>query len=375
MFKRLSVHLEHKPVIITTEPMVKLSCLFSGHLCELVRNNATDKGGEDKIDCLESSIDYLNGKVDFDDLNKIASSVIISFNKILNENKIDTVLIWNGQQVLGRIATFLATKYKLKTLYLEISNLPNKLFADHKGVNALSSLMESPELEAFNDESIHSEWVKDYIQSKRKPLPQAQKSNKEKLIKAINVLLKKAFSGFKVKLSNYNKTLDFSELSVLFTNLENINDSFVFFPLQVTSDTQIKLHSDYDNVDALMYAIDYSFKCQKKLVVKVHPAETSQDFIDLLVNLCDEYDFIISNDNTVDLITHSETVITINSTVGLEAKIFGKEVIVLGRAFYAKFNDSDLKSYIHNFLVDGIDYFSNKPISKDKVQELIRKAK
>ena len=368
-FKRLIKAGCNSSMLLTTEPIVKILSTIHNISCFLVTKNVSLQQ-EYNFHNLKLSIDYLNSKITESDLLPIASSIVEALRQAETKYDIDTIVMWNGQQLIGRVASQYAIEHGLKRLFLEISNLPNKIFADPIGVNAMSSVMHNPKLEAFNHDDIHAKWIKEYIISKEQPLPQSQIKRSDKIYKAVNIILKKLFCGFNVKILNYNRPVDLSELMGIITS-HSIKPKYVFLPLQVTSDTQIKLHSDYTNFDALIFALDFAKNKGVSLVVKLHPAETSQEFVDELTRLVKKHDFIVTNNNTVELIKNSESVITINSTVGLEAKIFGKEVIVLGRAFYAEFDEQALKSYIHNYLVDDIDYFSNQSISIDKVKELL----
>lgn len=374
-FRRLSANLPKDSFIIfTLEPFVCIKAKLDKFNCMLVKAHGMKNYLSHITKVHTDSIEYLNNKIDYDDLVQQTAAIISGLNKLRAKYELSTFVIWNGQQLLGRVASQFAERHCIKRLFLEISNLPNKLFADPIGVNAMSSLAKGYKLDYFDDDNMHSEWVTHYIKSKEKPLPQAQRKSIDKVNKALNALLKRYYSGFKVKFRNYDKKIDYTEVSKKMCTVTE-SSAFVFLPLQVTTDTQIKLHSDYTNLDALLFSVEYAKKNNLNLVVKLHPAETSQEFVDKLITLLDKHQFTITNNNTVELIKHSKAVITINSTVGLEAKIFGKEVIVLGRAFYSSFSDGDLKSYIHNYLVDGIDYFSNQPIPKVKVDELLAKAR
>ena len=60
----------------------------------------------------------------------------------------------------------------------------------------------------------------------------------------------------------------------------------------------------------------------------------------------------------MELIENSKCVITINSTVGMEAMIIGKPILILGDAIYSGFNQRRLATYIINYLLN-IEYFSD----------------
>ena len=72
-------------------------------------------------------------------------------------------------------------------------------------------------------------------------------------------------------------------------------------------------------------------------------------------------DIIVTNSNTFELIQNARIVITINSTVGLEALILNKYVIFLGDTFYKNFDQERLKKYLLKYLIN-IEYFSNDKV-------------
>ncbi len=63
--------------------------------------------------------------------------------------------------------------------------------------------------------------------------------------------------------------------------------------------------------------------------------------------------------NTFQLIQNANSVITINSSVGLEALILEKNVKFLSKTFFDKLTNEFLVNYIINYLID-IDFFSLK---------------
>ncbi|MGC8401430.1 hypothetical protein ACP3P6_15660 [Enterobacter mori] len=80
---------------------------------------------------------------------------------------------------------------------------------------------------------------------------------------------------------------------------------------------------------------------------------------------------IVSN-NTIALIKNAKRIYTVNSTVGLEALIFEKELTVLGRAIYSNFDKTRLRLYIHRYLMD-LNYFGENTLTEihfDKLSKL-----
>jgi capsular polysaccharide export protein len=81
----------------------------------------------------------------------------------------------------------------------------------------------------------------------------------------------------------------------------------------------------------------------------------------------------ISKSNTFNLILNSNTVFTINSSVGLQAKICKKNVYFLGDSHFNKFTDKDINTYINSYLLD-IDFFSSNDISISQLKSILHRA-
>jgi capsular polysaccharide export protein len=163
-----------------------------------------------------------------------------------------------------------------------------------------------------------------------------------------------------------NKNIEYSKV---------INYPYIFLPLQVSEDSQILLHSEFDNIDAIKKAYEEAEKLGMKLVIKPHPAERNLQHIKKIFDLKREYNFEITMIDTETLIKKSEKVITINSTVALESIILGQKVEILGRSFYKHLKCKEyLIKYITQYIVD-IDYFSYDLIDCDVVKKCIDRAK
>jgi capsular polysaccharide export protein len=112
-------------------------------------------------------------------------------------------------------------------------------------------------------------------------------------------------------------------------------------------------------------AFEISKQKKTKLFVKFHPAERDMEEVQKILLLRNELGFTLVNNNTNELLKKTEYVVVNNSTVGLEALIYMKEIHVIGRAVYSHFDQTRLKKYIHNYLIDGVDYFSHNLIDID----------
>jgi capsular polysaccharide export protein len=111
---------------------------------------------------------------------------------------------------------------------------------------------------------------------------------------------------------------------------------YVFVPFQVDVDRQVLLYSPWiahmrQLYDVLSEVAD-ALPADMMFVVKEHPS-SAKDYHFLHARRPDRVLFANAND-TQQLIENAQAVITLNSTVGIEALLFGKPVITLGQAFY-----------------------------------------
>jgi|TARA_Y100000296_G_scaffold86525_1_gene126580 capsular polysaccharide export protein len=116
----------------------------------------------------------------------------------------------------------------------------------------------------------------------------------------------------------------------------DLPERFIFVPFQVDSDIQIVEYSPWIHNMKQFYNTVVELKRVygekiPKIVIKEHPSSVND--YSFLHTIGD--DIIFRNSvSTQDLIERSELVITINSSVGLEAILLNKPVIALGNAFY-----------------------------------------
>ena len=382
-FKRLESALEFGDLLfVTSDPLVYFRRSLSRRKSIFLGGRCLPELSGYALDELEAaasaSIEVLNDEVLYDHALSEISSSLNRLDALFAAENITQAIVWNGQQLMGRICTLFCKKHGIRVSYLEISNLPQKLFVDSAGVNALYSVCKFPstldDLEVVSATK-HEAWKFYYVEQKKKPLPQSSVSYAKVPLLFVNKILKIFFRGV-------------GDSNILFKRLQRVDQSnrflrlidglypgseFIFFPLQVTNDTQVKLHSDLDLQEAIMRALKVAKQRGKRLVIKMHPAESGIEILDYLEEIKKDSVVFVSNANTVDLIQRSSCVVTINSTVGLEALIFKKDLITLGSALYQDFNQERLLKYIHGYLIDGVDVFGNTKIPKDQALQLIEK--
>lgn len=116
-----------------------------------------------------------------------------------------------------------------------------------------------------------------------------------------------------------------------------VDGPFVFVPLQVPGDSQIRYFGDWiDSVESLVRAVQVASDHLPpgwRLVIKEHPS--SRVPLGHLVDPARHPRCVLDNvTDTFELVRRSRAVITINSSVGLQSFYFDKPVVVLGRAFF-----------------------------------------
>ena len=370
---------EYEFAFLTSEPVAHLGLLLSGYrsvyLNRLTPFDVSDGQPVDRTP-YQLSIEVLNGQMTEARAKRESAAIFQIASEVLRGLRVEQCVMWNGQQLVCRAVRQACAVNGVATRFIEISNLPGKLFVDSLGVNALSTISRHPEVIdrlPLPDEDTHARWLSAYERYKQMPLPQASTSFARKATSATNYLLKAVSGGVgrrRLASVRARNGMPAPQQATYMSADTLATCRYVFLPLQVSGDTQIKLHSDVGNLDAIRHAFEFAANESADLFVKLHPAETDAAEIDAIVRLQETYHFEIVTSPTTELLRHAYAVVTINSTVGLEAMLYGKRVVSLGRCFYKEFDRERLLKYIHSFLVDGIDYFGAARISADAARRV-----
>lgn len=354
---------DYSLTLITNDFVVRLLCAWHKIPCIQLSQNMPTPEYAQYADSVANSSEITVGGYQQDFACKVYSSYLGQVPNRLAQ--FDVFLIWNGQQLLDKS---IIDVFPDKCVYMELSNLPNKIFVDKLGVNAMSSLFFHPDVldkeEPVEDE-FHHQWVGEYEQYKMAPPPQSKVSKFQLYCRAINMLVTSCSSIAGIKNLRYRmkkitpEPVDFSQFHLKNADLDA---AFVFCPLQVSSDTQLLIHSDFNNKDIIREAMTIAQNKGLALYVKFHPAERNLAEVKEIVEMSQAQGFTLVANNTNDLLRQCREVVVNNSTVGLEAMIYGKPTHVFGRALYKSFDNERLKKYIHRYLVSGIDYFADHPV-------------
>ncbi|MBD3824245.1 MAG: hypothetical protein IE916_07025 [Epsilonproteobacteria bacterium] len=355
---------DEKEFVVLTNRLSVAIRLFRKVKCYLLTNRAYSHAKP--ITNLKETLSVACGYHTLERAQNIHNSLIKKMQEILIQERLERIFIFNGTTTIGKSLGDFCKKKGIKTTFIEISNLPNRLFIDPEGTNARSYLYRHPEIldaKSVSDEEFEA-WRAEYLAKKTLP-PQAKNKTTIRYLMVLDYigfcfgLVREDYRSVWRVIGNKLK----NKRAQTFSHA-NLDEEYIFFPLQVSNDSQIILNSDIDNIEAIeLIKREYS---HARIYIKPHPAEENAEFIKEVQKLCDERTFIVGNP-TQELVSHAKLVVTINSTVGLEAMITGKEVRILGRAIYGAFNRERLKSYICRYLV-RIDYFGGEVAKKEAMR-------
>lgn len=213
----------------------------------------------------------------------------------LKRSSAQKVIIWNGLKFRQRIVIAAAKAQEIDCLYMENGLLPGMTTLDKKGINYHNSVPRSPN---FYSQLNHDYYKKNIIEQLAEPLAKQFKSKPNSL-----------------------------------------PSEYIFVPFQVNTDSQIILFSPW--IVDMMDLVDKFDQASKDLdiempniVFKPHPAcDQNYDHVIQQYSLHPKLHFSIDIPTPV-LIQHAKAVVTINSTVGIEALLLNKKLITLGQAFY-----------------------------------------
>lgn len=213
------------------------------------------------------------------------------------------VVLWNGHRMPEAAVRQAAVNQGLRVVYIENGFLPDTRIADVQGVNALNSL------------------PREAVFYRRQPLPAGRRD---------------------WQLSA--RHLHPSRLPDCMRQSRVLPERYLFAPFQVDDDTQIILHSPWiGDMQAYFYVL-----CRLRarlnslggewadtaIVIKEHPT-CPWDWERLHEEGERQGVWFANGNDTQALIKMSMGVLTINSSVGIEAMLFDKPAIILGNAFYA----------------------------------------
>jgi len=264
-------------------------------------------------------------------------------NKYLNRDEVDLIIVWGGIRSYSCIPSAIAKKNNIKCIFIEKGLFPFTLQVDSQGVNGFGKLKEEfashNDLEEFNPIEFYQSLIKEKWFSSQ-PLDTIKiKTKLEYFFKQF------AFDELFIKLYHkYFETILFRkfiykknwEVTDPVRASKNVEESgYIFIPFQVYDDSQLLVQDNWirNNITLVKSVIKslHNLGIKKKIIIKEHPREFRKiNYQEILK----DNDVYFSNAGTIDLIFGSKLVVTINSTVGFEALVFCKPVLITGSALY-----------------------------------------
>lgn len=388
-FSRMRQSIEnmgYKLLYVTTCPSVFLQGKREGATIQLIKIDKRAYDGIIPENVYLETLDVKSGELSSQGAERLARMIYANLWEIEKKYSPDNLFIYNGTTIFGAVTGYFAKERGIKTAYFELANLPGKMFVDPDGTGGFSRLYREPSLiDSYNyDLNEFSDWRMEFTKWKLTNgfVPQVAHGKDSFIAYFFYTVDKLYFSSLVGERDQYircyiekfanaflrKNKMKYDELVELFDN------SYLFYPMQVSHDSQILLHSPMNNSKAIMIASDLAREYGVTLIVKPHPAEVDKSNLKKLYELQQKLGFTLSCVNTMKLIQNAKAVVTINSTVGLEAKIAGKTVHTLGKAIYANFDDMALAKYVQDYLIN-MDYFSDKAIDEPTIKMILSRAK
>ena len=262
------------------------------------------------------------------------------------------VIAWNGTLPRVRAAMKLAETRGYYTVYFEQGNFPGTVICDPKGVNYEGSMRDFEVPRDFDRERIEK-YLEGYRVRAHMPVRSGQ-------AKQISRGIRNALVNFVARRNPFRPRQYFTyDIRVNLWNLMRRlkrycrlrsargarpaapyepSRPYIFLPLQVHDDTQITVNSPYiHTMEQLVELMVDARPAEAELVVKTHPADVDRRSYDRIANMLKRPGCtFLTQGNSLKFVRDSGCVVTVNSTVGLEALAFLKSVVVLGNAVYAE---------------------------------------
>jgi len=247
-------------------------------------------------------------------LESRAHFATLHFYRYMCRTPVELVCVWNGINLPLACAARVAKKLGKKTLFFENGYLRDTTTLDPRGVNYQSSLVNTPR--SFYDSVV------------------VQEQQLAQIYHAVP-----AVRGLKTKWyqSLINTEEKYQPEEII------LPEKFIFLPFQVQDDTQVLLYSP--QIRSMSELVHYVVKSVKEfnqqhqenmwIIAKEHPSDFGRvDYSALKEVYTQEKILFLRFYPTPALIDQSTGIITLNSTVGIEALIQHKPVITLGNSFY-----------------------------------------
>ena len=264
-------------------------------------------------------------------------------NNYFNKTRIDIIIVWGGIRYYSSIPANIAKSNVIPCIYVEKGLYPFTLQVDVQGVNGFGKLKtefsDTKGFEEFDPIDFYQSLLKEKWYFTQPVTSISKKIKLKYFFKEFSfdeLLLKIYHKYFETGLLSRFVYRDRWEITNPSSDSETIEETgYIFIPFQVSDDSQLLVQNNWikDNV-TLVESVIRSLNelgINRKIIIKEHPREFRKiNYHEILKN----YNIHFSKAGTIDLISGCSLVVTINSTVGFEALVFCKPVIITGSALY-----------------------------------------
>ena len=216
------------------------------------------------------------------------------FRDYFLKNPNSVAVVWNGRHGVRHIFIQAAKDAGVKTLYLELSTFPNSITVDCTGINYENSVpRHSDFFVKYEDDSFNWKYILKYF-SQRSLTPPSQ--SKENLLV----------------------------------------QPYIFVALQSEGDSQLRdFGGNFRTVDSFFDAVCEASQAAiglRKILIKEHPDCS----INATLKAKDYPNVeIVNHLDTIELCKNADLVLTVNSSVGLQAMFLEKPVAAAGNAYWS----------------------------------------
>ncbi len=307
-----------KPPVRNVLHQLGLGCLpANGRLLKTTRAEATAhlpgyKRGE-----------QLSGR-----LARVQQRIEVTLERAIDRQSIEALLVWNGAGLIGATAAAIARRRGLPILFGENGYFPDTLQLDPAGVNQASSA---------------TAFVRDRRYLGYAPPPLEADSGDDDV--SVRPIKPSAWSRLWPELRRLLTPAAWAWLRPAPRaqppeQLPPDLPPYVFVPLQVSKDTQLKQYSplvgnDFGLMLDRLSAALAQLRPNWRIVVKPHPAEHHRVQVGYRAWLQRWPNVVFATaPSSIQLIQGAQAVVTVNSTVGFEGIVHNKPVVTLGGNFY-----------------------------------------
>ena len=268
--------------------------------------------------------------------------VAVYVDELIQTELIDCVVIWNGQDFIGKAITLIARRLGIRTLFLENGYFPNTLQLDPQGVNSASSMNSLP-FDVIKHGAMYEVNLADLSAGSYKVEDVKHAGIIERLQLGIKRIADPYYYRRFPELAGGSRVKSaLLQLRRKFLSIDQpqLPERFVLIALQVHDDTQILLNSPLFQslpkfVESVRHHVSTALGNDMTIVVKEHPEDVFRADYKKLRKQYPDLVWIRKSDIS-KLLHKASLVCVINSSVGLQAIALGKPVVVYGQAFYAR---------------------------------------